>query len=36
VNSELNRMAGVRRITEATLEQLHRRARCADGWLNRL
>jgi superfamily II DNA or RNA helicase len=36
VNIELNRMAGVRRITEATLEQLDRRARCADGWLARL
>jgi superfamily II DNA or RNA helicase len=36
VNVELNRMAGVRRITEATLEQLERRVRCADGWLNRL
>lgn len=36
VNIELNRMAGVRKITEATLEQLDRRARAADGWLNRL
>ena len=36
VNVELNRMAGVRRITEATLEQLDRRARAADGWLARL
>lgn len=36
VNVELNRMAGIRRITEATLEQLDRRARAADGWLARL
>jgi hypothetical protein len=36
VNIELNRLAGVRRITEATLEQLDRRARAADGWLARL
>jgi superfamily II DNA or RNA helicase len=36
VNVELNRMAGVRKITEATLEQLDRRARAADGWLARL
>jgi hypothetical protein len=36
VNIELNRMAGVRKITEATLEQLDRRARAADGWLARL
>ncbi len=36
VNIELNRMAGVRRITEATLEQLDRRARAAAGWLARL
>jgi superfamily II DNA or RNA helicase len=36
VNTELNRMAGVRRVTEATVEQLDLRARCADGWLQRL
>jgi superfamily II DNA or RNA helicase len=36
VNVELNRMAGVRKVTEATLEQLDRRARAADGWLARL
>jgi superfamily II DNA or RNA helicase len=36
VNGELNRLAGVRRVTEATLEQLDRRARAADKWLARL
>lgn len=35
VNSELNRMAGIRRITEATLEQLDRRLRAGDKWLRR-
>jgi superfamily II DNA or RNA helicase len=36
VNRELNRLAGVTRVTEATLEQLDRRARVADQWLTRL
>jgi superfamily II DNA or RNA helicase len=36
VNAELNRMAGVRRITEATAVQLERRLRHADAWLRRL
>jgi superfamily II DNA or RNA helicase len=36
VNRELNRLAGVNRVTEATLEQLDRRARVADQWLARL
>lgn len=36
VNVELNRMAGVRRVTEATVEQLERRLRHAEAWLRRL
>ncbi|HEX2849383.1 MAG TPA: DEAD/DEAH box helicase family protein [Acidimicrobiales bacterium] len=36
VNAELNRMAGVARVTEATAEQLERRLRRADAWLLRL
>lgn len=36
VNAELNRMAGIRRITEATAVQLERRLRHADAWLRRL
>lgn len=36
VNAELNRLAGVRRVTEATLEQLERRLRHADAWARRL
>lgn len=36
VNGELNRLAGVRRITEATVEQLERRLREADRWMTRL
>ena len=36
VNRELNRLAGVHRVTEATLEQLDRRARAADQWLAKL
>jgi superfamily II DNA or RNA helicase len=36
VNVELNRLAGVRRITEATVDQLDRRARAADAWLAKL
>jgi superfamily II DNA or RNA helicase len=36
INAELNRQAGVRRITEATLAQLERRLACAERWLGRL
>jgi hypothetical protein len=36
VNAELNKMAGIRRITEATAVQLERRLRHADAWLRRL
>ena len=35
VNSELNRLSGLERITEATVEQLERRLHHADGWLRR-
>ncbi|MGI8791906.1 MAG: DEAD/DEAH box helicase [Acidimicrobiales bacterium] len=35
VNAELNRMSGITRITEATVEQLKRRLRYADGWRRR-
>jgi superfamily II DNA or RNA helicase len=33
VNLELNRLSGVRRVSEATVEQLQRRLAAADGWL---
>lgn len=33
VNGRLNRLAGVERVTEATLEQLRRRADQAERWL---
>lgn len=36
VNAELNRLAGVRRVTEATLEQLERRLRQGQHWYQRL
>jgi superfamily II DNA or RNA helicase len=36
VNAELNRLSGVRRVTEATVEQLERRLKHADRWLDRL
>jgi hypothetical protein len=36
VNAELNRMAGVRRITEATVGQLDTRLRQAERWLARV
>jgi len=36
VNGELNRLAGVGRIAEATVEQLDSRLRHADRWLSRL
>ncbi|HWE55074.1 MAG TPA: DEAD/DEAH box helicase [Acidimicrobiales bacterium] len=32
VNAELNRLAGIRRITEATVEQLERRLRQGNAW----
>jgi superfamily II DNA or RNA helicase len=35
VNAELNRRAGLKRISEATVDQLDRRARAADEWLER-
>jgi superfamily II DNA or RNA helicase len=36
VNGELNRLAGLRRVTEATAEQLSARLRHAERWLGRL
>lgn len=36
VNAELNRLAGLRRITEATVEQLERRLAHAERWYRRL
>jgi superfamily II DNA or RNA helicase len=36
VNAELNRLAGVRRITEATVEQLEKRLRHGERWYTRL
>jgi superfamily II DNA or RNA helicase len=33
VNAELNRLSSVRRVSEATVEQLERRLVCADKWL---
>jgi superfamily II DNA or RNA helicase len=36
VNAELNRLAGVRRIAEATVTELERRLQHADRWLRRL
>ena len=36
VNRELNRLAGLDRITEATSDQLERRLRHADGWLRKV
>jgi hypothetical protein len=33
VNGQLNRLVGLRRIDEATVEQLRRRARQAESWL---
>ncbi|HEV8463003.1 MAG TPA: DEAD/DEAH box helicase [Gaiellaceae bacterium] len=33
VNSELNRLSGVRKVSEATIEQLERRLAAADRWL---
>jgi hypothetical protein len=36
VNAELNRKAGIKRITEATVDQLERRLGVAERWLRRL
>jgi hypothetical protein len=36
INAELNRLAGVQRITEATVAQLEARLACAERWLQRL
>jgi superfamily II DNA or RNA helicase len=36
VNGELNRLAGIRRVTEATAGQLERRLHLANEWLRRL
>jgi hypothetical protein len=36
VNAELNRLAGLRRIQDATVEQLQRRLRQAEAWHARL
>jgi superfamily II DNA or RNA helicase len=36
VNAELNRLAGLRRVTEATIEQLEARRRHAERWYTRL
>jgi hypothetical protein len=33
VNAELNRLSGVRKVSEATIEQLERRIAVADRWL---
>ena len=33
VNGELNRRAGIRRVAQATLDQLERRLRMADRWM---
>ncbi len=35
VNSELNRLAGVKKVSEATLDQLERRVRYGESWLRR-
>jgi superfamily II DNA or RNA helicase len=36
VNAELNRLAGIRRVSEATVGELRERADAADRWLRRL
>ena len=33
VNGELNRRAGIKRVAQATLDQLERRLRVADRWM---
>ena len=35
VNAEMNRLAGVTKVTMATTEQLERRLRYAESWLRR-
>jgi hypothetical protein len=35
INAELNRMSGVERIADATLDQLERRLRFAERWLQK-
>ena len=35
VNAEMNRLAGITRVSEATLEQLERRLRYGEGWYRR-
>lgn len=36
VNFELNRLSGVSRVSEATIDQLDRRAKQAQGWIERI
>lgn len=36
VNGQLNRLVGLRRIDEATVDQLRRRAQQAERWLAKL
>jgi hypothetical protein len=36
VNATLNRMVGIRRVTEATVAQLERGLAAADRWLQKL
>jgi superfamily II DNA or RNA helicase len=36
VNAELNRLSGVRRVSEATIDELERRVRAADRWLAKI
>jgi hypothetical protein len=36
VNAELNRLTGLRRVTEATVEQLEKRKRHAERWYTKL
>lgn len=36
VNAELNRLSGIRRVTEATVAQLEKRLEAAERWLRRL
>ncbi|MDQ2729668.1 MAG: DEAD/DEAH box helicase family protein [Actinomycetota bacterium] len=36
VNAELNRLAGIRKVTEATVDQLEKRLRHAERWYSRL
>ncbi len=36
INNQLNQMAGITRITDATIQQLEKRLRAADAWLTRI